>query len=239
MTYTSADSFYLDLLAGHDNRLHHQPNAAFGDDDARSQATILLLMRAILHQFTHRDLSSGPFVMQLTDIHPRNIFVDTEWNIKHIIDLEWACSLPLENLLPPYWLTGKAVDQIEDKEYERFKASYKQFTDIFRQEEINQPLSLDGNIHPRASIMYSALEGGYYWYLNALQTPKGLFNLFSAHLAPKYDKAPKGTLVGAVSNFWTLEMSSFVGVKMKDLNQYRQEVRDTFNSRRSGALYQQ
>jgi hypothetical protein len=40
--------------------------------------------------------------------------------------------------------------------------------------------------------MYRALDGGYYWYLNALQTPKGLFNLLRAYLAPKYNKAPKG-----------------------------------------------
>jgi hypothetical protein len=28
--------------------------------------------------------------------HRSNIFVDSNWHIKYIIDLEWACSLPIE-----------------------------------------------------------------------------------------------------------------------------------------------
>jgi hypothetical protein len=45
----------------------------------------------------------------LTDLHGPNIFVDQDWHIKHIIDLEWACSLPIEMLGPPYWMTGCTV----------------------------------------------------------------------------------------------------------------------------------
>lgn len=59
-------------------------------------------MRALLHQYTNEELREGPFVMQLTDLHAPNIFVDRDWNIKHIIDLEWACALPLANLRPPF-----------------------------------------------------------------------------------------------------------------------------------------
>jgi hypothetical protein len=33
-------------------------------------------------------------------------------------------------------------------------------------------------------------------------------------------------------------MTSFVGLKMEDLSQYRQEVRDIFNSKRNGVMYQ-
>jgi hypothetical protein len=86
----------------------------------------------ILHQFTNRSLCHGPFIMQLTDLHPSNIFVDKNWNIKHTIDLEWTCYLPLENLLPPFWLTDKGVDQIGGTEYEKFKMCDEKFTDIFR-----------------------------------------------------------------------------------------------------------
>lgn len=231
MTYTSADSFYLDLLDGHDNRLRYQGNSVFDSEDAHAQATDLVLMRLFLHKFTNRYLRDGPFVMQLTDMHASNIFVDKDWNVKHIIDLEWACSLPIEKLLPPYWLTGKGIDQLRGSDYELFKTTYEQFTEIFEQEETNTPL------YHCKSNMRSALENGRYWYLNALQTPKGLFNLCRTHLEPFYDKVPKESLLEAVPSFWTPGMTVFVDSKLRDFARYRQEVRDIFNSRQSGRFH--
>jgi hypothetical protein len=194
MSYTSADSFYLDLLTSHDNRLQFQGNAVYSEIDARSQAKDLVLMRALLHKFTNRHLHDGPFIVQLTDMHSSNIFVDKDWNIKHIIDLEWTCSLPLGNLVPPFWLTGKSVDQIKGTEYERFKMYYKQFVEIFKQEEMGKLLYHNGDLYSRAMSMDSALEDGRYWYWNALQTAKGLFNVFRTHLQPFYDTASKESL---------------------------------------------
>lgn len=48
-------------------------------------------------------MRSRPFLLQLTDIYPSNIFVDRDWNFMTIIDLEWMCALPAEMLyaLPP------------------------------------------------------------------------------------------------------------------------------------------
>ncbi|KAJ9365557.1 hypothetical protein C8Q69DRAFT_293717 [Paecilomyces variotii] len=237
-TYTSADTLHLDLLAGHDNRLRYQGNAVFSEDDARRQAVDLVLMRASLSQFTDRSLRDGPFVMHLTDMHSSNIFVDQDWNIKHIIDLEWACSLPLEHLLVPYWLTGKGVDQLTGPEYERFENCYRQFTNAIRQEEINAPLYYEGTIYSLAATMDRALEQRHYWYLSALKSPKGLFNLFRDQLQSLYEEPPpKVSLCAAVSPFWTPGMSSFVSSKLKDFAQYIQEVRDIFNSDKSGKVY--
>lgn len=140
LTYTSADSLYLDLLAGHDNRFRFQGNAVFSEDDACCQAVDLILMRALLCQFTDRSLRDGPFVMNLMDLHASNIFVDSDWNITHILDSEWACLLPMEYLIIPYWLTGKGVDQLIGPECERFEQCYRQLTNAIREEEINAPL---------------------------------------------------------------------------------------------------
>lgn len=233
MTYSSADSFYLDLLAGHDNRLRYQENAAYSERDARAQAKNLVLMKALLHEFTNRGLREGPFVMQLTDMHTSNIFIDENWNIKHIIDLEWACSLSLENLVPPFWLTGKCVDQIEDEEYERFKACYEQFVQTFKEEEMGKSLYHNGKVYSRAMGMSNALEDGRYWYWNALQTPKGLFNIFRTHLQVLYDKVSKDDIRIAISPFWTPGMASFVSYKLERYAHYRQEVRDIFNNERT------
>lgn len=32
----------------------------------------------------------------LTDLHQSNIFVDNDWHITAIVDLEWACSRPIK-----------------------------------------------------------------------------------------------------------------------------------------------
>lgn len=79
-TCTSADSFYLDLLTGHDNRLRYPKNSVFSEDDARHQAVDLVLMRTSLAQFTDRSLRDGPFVMYMTDMHASNVFLDQNWS---------------------------------------------------------------------------------------------------------------------------------------------------------------
>lgn len=236
-TYTNADSFHLDLLTGHDNRLRYQKNAVFSEDDARHQAVDLVLMRASLAQFTDRSLRDGPFVMYMTDMHASNIFVDRDWNIKHIIDLEWACSLPLEHVMVPHWLTGKGVDLLTGPEYERFENCYKQFSGAIRQEETNAPLCYKGTTYSLAATMNRTWEQRHYWYLSALQSPKGLFNLFREQLQPLYEEPPKGSLNPTASVFWAPGMSSFVSSKLNDLARYVQEVRDIFNSSKSGRVY--
>lgn len=79
----------------------HQLNAANDEADCLAQMAVLSTFRTILPLFVRRDLRSGPFILTLTDINTSNIFVDEKWNIKYLIDLEWACSLPIEMLHPP------------------------------------------------------------------------------------------------------------------------------------------
>ncbi|OAT04499.1 hypothetical protein BDBG_01044 [Blastomyces gilchristii SLH14081] len=237
ITYSTADSFYLDLLSCHDSRLRYQKNSAGSEKDTREQARDLVMMRALLHEFTRQHSRNGPFVMQLTDLYLGNIFVDKDWNLKHVIDLEWTCSLPLQNLLPPYWLTGKGIDQLEGPEYGPFKTCYEKFAEIFEEEEDRAgQLHHNGHHLSRATSLKSALEDGRFWYLAALRSPKGLFNVFRQHLIPFYGLTNEyKCLAETVSSFWTPGMASFVEVKMKELGQYKQEVRDIFDdSAKSG-----
>ncbi|KAL4916391.1 hypothetical protein BDW62DRAFT_211964 [Aspergillus aurantiobrunneus] len=200
-TYTSADTLCLDLLDGHDNRLRYQGNAAFDETDARRQAVDLVFMRSTLSQFTDRSLRDGPFLMNLTDMHTSNIFVDKEWNVKHIIDLEWAYSLPLEHLLAPGWLTDRGIDQLTGLEYEKFEKHYRLLTAAIRQQEVDAPIWYNGTTYSLAATMDRALDKRHYWYLIGLQCPKGLFNLCRRQLHPLYDQVPKETLCAAVSPF--------------------------------------
>lgn len=79
------------------------------------------------------------FFYRLTDLHPSNISVLKDWNIKWVIDLEWACSLPAETLQPPYWLADHHVDGLTEEHLDAFKEAYEEFMDIFEEEEESYP----------------------------------------------------------------------------------------------------
>ncbi len=91
------DAFVSDMLIFHDNRLLSQPNAVYSGDDCRAQMAVKTLLRVLSHRHVRRYLRSGPFALQLTDLHASNIFVDEEWNVTGLVDLEWICALPLES----------------------------------------------------------------------------------------------------------------------------------------------
>lgn len=111
-TYTSVEPYIFDLIACHDNRLRYQPNAIHHRSDGEQQLAALTAMRALLPRFIDSQFRNGPFVYSLTDLHQSNIFVDDDWRIVGIIDLEWACSRPIEMLGPPDWLSDSSVEEI-------------------------------------------------------------------------------------------------------------------------------
>lgn len=84
----------------------------------------LTIMKAVAPQFYNHDYDTGPFVFSLTDLHQSNIFVDKDWNVTYIIDLEWAASLPVEFIQLPHWLAGKEVDGIELDLYTAYLEEY-------------------------------------------------------------------------------------------------------------------
>lgn len=44
-----------------------------------------------------------------------------------MIDLEWICSLPVEILSVPYWLTDCSIDGITEAEYDRYDCARQEF----------------------------------------------------------------------------------------------------------------
>ncbi|KAH8588039.1 hypothetical protein B0O99DRAFT_640224 [Bisporella sp. PMI_857] len=113
LTYLTMDAYCADLLACHDSHIRHQPNSIISEEDGLSQLANIFTMRGLVPYFISRDLWHGPFIFNLTNLHRGNIFVDENWHIKYIIDLEWACSLHIEMLAPPYWITNRGVDELK------------------------------------------------------------------------------------------------------------------------------
>ncbi|KAK2738458.1 hypothetical protein FQN57_007049 [Myotisia sp. PD_48] len=87
-TYSTTDSYIADILSLHDSRLIHQPNAINNGMEYIQQVSTLSAMRISTPLFFRRDLRRGPFIFSFPDLHQSNIFVDEEWNITSLVDLE-------------------------------------------------------------------------------------------------------------------------------------------------------
>ncbi|PYI36229.1 hypothetical protein BP00DRAFT_472418 [Aspergillus indologenus CBS 114.80] len=230
LTYASADSYYHDILSCHDSRLRHQPNSMYDEDDGRAQMANLTMMRALLPQFTDRDLSHGPFFYRLTDLHQSNIFVDKNWNIKYLIDLEWACALPAETMRPPYWLTGRPVDDMLGEHLDTFSEAQGRFMNIFQEEEKRNLPLLNVSAY-RTSIMRRGWGAGNFWYFHALDSPKGLFNIFRDHIQPRFaasQSADPTNFSRIVSEYWSVDAKDVIEERLKAKETYETELRRRF-----------
>lgn len=233
LTYTTTDAYYLDLLACHDSRIRNQPNSISDEEDGHAQIANLFTMRGLLPYFTKRDLRHGPFVFNLTDLHGSNIFVDRNWRIRYLIDLEWACSLPIEMLAAPHWITSRAIDELEGDEFQKFDETYKEFTDIFEKEEKSFPVTYATPTY-RTDIMRRGWKIGNFWYFHALKSPKGLYNLFWQHIQPIFQPRHDGhkpdvnSFAQVVSPYWNVNAQEVMAAKLDDKAKYEQNLRELF-----------
>lgn len=168
-TYTSVESYVVDILGVHDSRLRHQPNAVNNVQDCVYQMSALAAMRAISPMFLHRNMSRGPFVFTLTDLHQSNIFVDDKWHITCLVDLEWACSRPIQMVEIPYWLTNKGVDEFDIEEFDTVRM---EMMSIMRTEEREFPSNFFSEYSGKnplflSEVMEQAWTTGTFWYFLA------------------------------------------------------------------------
>ena len=230
-TYSTSDSYFMDLLSCHDYRLRYAPNSVRDKADGEAQLATLTMMRALLPHFSCQDYRRGPFIMTLTDLHQSNLFVDNDWNIKSLVDLEWTCSLPVEMLHPPYWLTNRGVDQLyKGAHLDAFSVIHAEFMTVFEEEERANPLA--GNkVFNLTDIMRQGWTLGRFWYFHALETPKGLYNIFLEHIQPRFSKLDDAGMVEferIISPYWTPDIQAFLDGKLRDKEIYEGRLRDAF-----------
>ena len=229
LTYTTVEPYLLDLLALHDSRLRHQPNSVNDAADCREQMAALTCMRSVLHHFYSRDLRHGPFFFTLTDIHQSNIFVDEHWRIKCMIDLEWACSLPMEMQHPPHWLTDRNVDQLTGEHLAAFNEIREEFMDVFEREVKLSPRS-DQYASLRTHTMKRGWETGKFFYFHALNSIVGLFNLFWQHIQPRFAPLHSADEVfdRICAPYWESEADKFVSTKLEERKNYESQLQCAF-----------
>lgn len=228
MTYGSIEPYILDLLQNHDHRIRYQPNGTHNTCDGQQQLAALTMMRALLPQLISRQYRDGPFVLTFTDLHQSNIFVDEDWNITPLIDLEWACSFPIEMQTPPYWLTGRPIDDIEHGEHlQAFEKVLNEFVDAFEQQETN----INPPKPPRqADILRKCWERGRFWYFQAVHSPKGMMRVFIEHIQRRYCEAhcTQRVFVQTVSPYWCIGAADLIEKKVAEEGEYQNRLKAKF-----------
>ncbi|KKZ64744.1 hypothetical protein EMCG_09348 [[Emmonsia] crescens] len=227
VTYSTVDSYINDILTYHESRVRHQPNAVNSLQDGFYQACALMVMRSVWPCFFRRDLFRGPFFLSLTDLHQSNIFVDDDWNVKCLIDLEWACSRPVEMIHPPYWLANQAINMVDLDDYGSLR---KEFMEAFEQEEKKSASGLQQSSVQLYPILQQGWERGTFWCSLALNSPTALFKIFYDYIQPKFSKTHKDDEAFWLITmpYWGFDTFTFLERKLKEKEQYDISLHEAF-----------
>ncbi|KEQ72282.1 hypothetical protein M436DRAFT_73985 [Aureobasidium namibiae CBS 147.97] len=225
-TYTSAASYVHDKLRFQEQRLIHQPNSILSVNDGTHQLAALVGMRALLPRFFTTQSDSGPFVLSLPDLHRSNIFVDDDWNVTGVIDLEFAPVVPQEMVTAPAWLTGRGVDELEGESLEQFRKRYDEFVRVLEIEE--KAVSQNDSSSQR---LRRDLDTGMFWYVLALSTINAYPGIFAQHLMPRFfPQEFQLHIEGAsLSRLWGEDVDDFITRKLDDNENYKVAIRDIFD----------
>ncbi|KAL2168430.1 hypothetical protein VTG60DRAFT_7291 [Thermothelomyces hinnuleus] len=226
--YQNTDTFASDMLTLHDNYFLHYRHAVRNDRDARERITIRTLQRAVMHHFIPSHRRNGPFLLQLTDIHQSNIFVDDDWNITCLLDLEWICALPAEMLAVPYWLTDCTIDEIVDGEYGRFDQVRQGFLAAMEEEiKTTRP----AHDIPIVHTMQDSWSSKAVWFWACITSINGWLFIFEDHILPKFG-ANKNLIpdLKQTAALWMENIDAVVKAKLEDEEKYRSDLRSLFDS---------
>ncbi|KAH0292701.1 hypothetical protein KCU62_g2027, partial [Aureobasidium sp. EXF-3399] len=195
-------------------------------NDGTHQLAALVGMRALLPRFFTTQSDSGPFVLSLPDLHRSNIFVDDDWNVTGVIDLEFAPVVPQEMVTAPAWLTGRGVDELEGESLEQFRKRYDEFVRVLEIEE--KAVSQNDSSSQR---LRRDLDTGMFWYVLALSTINAYPGIFAQHLMPRFfPQEFQLHIEGAsLSRLWGEDVDDFITRKLDDNENYKVAIRDIFD----------
>jgi len=225
--YRNTDTFASDMLTMHDTYFLHYRHAVEDEEDARERMAIRMMLWAVMHHFILPDRRHGPFLPQLTDLHQSNIFVDQDWNVTCLIDLEWICALPVEMLHVPHWLTDGGLDTIID-DCEAFDEARRAFLAAMDVQTTTTPLAHD---IPITHIMEESWVSKSVWFWGCITSINCWLFIFEDHIVPKFC-AEKCTPFNfkQLSAFWKQDVDKIVQTKVEDEKRYQADLRALFSS---------
>lgn len=146
------------------------------------------------------------------------------------MNLEWACSRPIEMVRPPSWLTDKGMDELVPAEYD---ASRRQFVELLGAEEKEIGCSTlikshDGSTLLLSDVMNRTWETGAFWYAMALSSPSGVFTIFSNHIRPLFCRDYEEEFGMVMPFFFEKNVGEIAGRKLADKEEYDKNLRQAF-----------
>jgi hypothetical protein len=138
------------------------------------------------------------------------------------------CSLPVDMLAVPYWLTGQAVDQIAGNLNE-FNKVRKEFMHIFEEEE--QRIVTRENSISMSKVMHDMWESKGVWFYYSLTSVNAMYTLVEDHICPKFSSQLTTQAERIMSQYWSEDSVNKVAKKLTDKKMYNQEVRRLFKER--------
>lgn len=224
-TYSCTEPFVADMLTLHQNYFFSNPNAVLDAADCRGQMAIHTLLHMLSHHYIKRERRYGPYALQFIDLHASNILVDDSWNVTCVIDLEWICSLPIEMLAVPYWLTGCSIDEIECDEYNKFDQVRQEFMEAFTQEEEQMPIKHEVFL---ADSMQEMWESKGVWFWHSIDSVNAMLEVVADHIYPRFSLRMGPKLEGMLASLWCERSDEVVEKKIQDLKLYDEELRRQF-----------
>ncbi|KAK0702710.1 hypothetical protein B0H67DRAFT_391223 [Lasiosphaeris hirsuta] len=231
-TYSCVEPFVTDLLNLHDGYFLTNQNAVENAENCRRQMANRALLRTLSHHFVggRSRRRNGPFHLQLTDLHQSNVFVDDEWNVTCLIDLEWVCALPAEMLAVPYWLTGLGIDELVGDNLVEFNSVHQEFVSVLKEveEEISRKSGLkEGRTVTLSSTIHDGWESGAVWFWHCLDSVNAMLTLVEDHIAPPFSRVSAD--VEVLHKYWCQGSRKVVNKKVADHEEYVEELKRLFN----------
>ncbi|KAI9163527.1 hypothetical protein HJFPF1_05144 [Paramyrothecium foliicola] len=217
------ESLVSDMLEMQNRRFLTQPNAVLDEDSCHRHMAVLTLLRAVSRRYIKRDRRCGPYLLHLTDLNSSNIFVDDEWNVKHLVDLQWICAAPAEMLDVPWWLTGLPIDEIVLGNEVAFDKVRREFMDVLKTEE--QEMKMEHDI-PIYETMQETWDSKGWWFWHCLTSGEIMSDLFEDHLCPSGPVTNSTWRV--VSEHWGVGRGEVVRRKVADKEEYDDVLEDVF-----------
>ncbi|KAM3529348.1 hypothetical protein MY4038_005465 [Beauveria bassiana] len=154
----------------------------------------------------------------------RNIFVDQDWEITCIIDLEFACSLPVEFLeSPSCWLEDGLVHELA---VDDFAPKYAEFIEHLRHEE--QLQNCQESKRRISSIMEQMWENGTFWFTLALKCPIAFNEILFDRILPSCFGVAVDELREADYSLaaltWGSNISGIIDRKLQDQEEYQKKL---------------
>jgi hypothetical protein len=220
-TYNSSLSYWKALIRCHDNRLIMQPNSILDEEDGRKQMAALQILKENMEKAILEAKEDQSFHLTLTDLTPTNIFVDTEWRITSIVDLEWACFWPVEMMHPSMWLTGVDVSRLIQAQ-EAFEAERSIF--MAHLAHIEQALKGHATLSQK---MERCWMHGSCWAGMILGNTTSAYDLICDHFLPRfYHEGCFEETYKEESKKWTFKSAEFTSMKLDHLAEYQEQIRD-------------